>query len=138
MLKIDLKPQEKTLRLFGFFSLIGFSAMALIFRWKFDAPDWLFWGLIGLGVVQALAAWAECYFLIRPVYVVMSVIGMVIGMIVGPIVLGLMYYGMFTPLALWFRLIGRRSIEKRLDRQAETYWRDRKGPISPARYLRLY
>ena len=134
MLKIDLSPVDNLLRLFGFFSVAGFAIMALVL----PVPGWLFWGLIGLGILQGLAAWAEYYFFIRPVYVIMSVIGMAIGMIVGPIVLGLMYYGMFTPLALWFRVVGRRSIEKKLDRQAATYWVDRKGPISPARYLRLY
>ena len=138
MLKIDLNPDKKLLRLFGFFSVAGFAVMAIVFYWKLDAPGWLFWSLLGLGVVQALAAWAEEYLLIRPVYMVMSVIGMGIGFVVGPIVLGLMFFGMFTPLALWFRLVGRTSIDKKLDREAVTYWRDRKGPISPARYLRLY
>ena len=138
MMKIDLSPDERTLRFFGFFSVFGFGFMALILHWKFGAPNGLVFGLVGLGVVQALAAWVELLVVIRPVYVVMSVLGMIIGAVLGPILLALIYYGMITPFALWFRLIGRDYLQRRRGAEASSYWRIRQGSRSASSYLRLY
>jgi hypothetical protein len=138
MMKIDLSPDESVIRFFGFFSVFGFGFMALILHWKLGAPDWLVWGLVALGAVLALAAWIEQVAVIRPVYVVMSVLGMIIGAVLGPILLALIYYGMITPFALWFRLIGRDYLQRRRGAEASSYWRIRQGSRSASSYLRLY
>ncbi len=138
MLKIDFRPADKILRRFGFFSVIGFGLMALILQLKFDAPGWLVWGLVGLGVCQGLAAALEFISVIRPIYVVMSGIGMAIGLVLGPLVLGLIFYGAFTPFALWFRLIGRDRLHRKWDAGAKSYWNERGESRKAASYLRLY
>lgn len=138
MLKIDFRPADKILRRFGFFSVIGFGVMALILLLKFDAPAWLVWGLVGLGVFQGLAAALDLIAVIRPVYVAMSALGMVIGFVVGPLVLGLIFYGAFTPFALWFRVIGRDRLHRKWDASAKSYWNKRQESRKAASYLRLY
>jgi hypothetical protein len=52
------------------------------------------------------------------------------------ILLGLIYYGMFTPVGLAFRVAGRDPLHRKLDRAAKSYWQVRAR--SPASYLRLY
>lgn len=138
MLKIDFRPADKILRRFGFFSVIGFGLMAFILQLKFDAPAWLVWGLVGLGVCQGLAAALGLISVIRPIYVVMSGIGMAVGFVLAPVVLGLIFYGAFTPFALWFRLIGRDRLYRKWDPEAKSYWNERVGPRKAASYLRLY
>jgi hypothetical protein len=50
--------------------------------------------------------------------------------IVSPLVLGLIFYGMFTPIAWGMRLAGRDAMKRRFEPEARTYWvnRDPPGP----------
>ena len=138
MLKIDFRPDDGILRRFGFISVIGFGLMALVFHLSFDAAAWLLVGLSGLGILQGIAAGLRLFWLIRPVYLVMSVVGLAIGSILGPLLFGIIYFGAITPIALWFRVIRRDPLNRRWQPEAESYWHKRKGSRSSARYLRLY
>ena len=48
--------------------------------------------------------------------------------IVSPIVLGVMFFGVFTPIGIVMRLAGRDAMRRRLDPPARTYWQDRDPP----------
>ena len=50
--------------------------------------------------------------------------GLLIGMIVSPIVLGVMFFGLFTPMALFMRLIGRDELRLKL-KPRQSYWKPR-------------
>jgi hypothetical protein len=52
------------------------------------------------------------------------------------LLLGLAYYGLFTPLALFFRARGRDPLARRRRPDAKTYWTPRTGTHEPRRYLR--
>lgn len=138
MLKIDFRPDDQLLRRFGFFSVAGFGVIAFVLHVQLDAPAPLVCGVAGLGVLVGLAAAFELLTVVRPVYMVMSALGMVIGLVLGPLVLGLIYYGVFTPLALWFRVIGRDRLGRKWDPGAGSYWHERPEPGKPSSYLRLY
>jgi len=47
--------------------------------------------------------------------------GLLLGMIVSPIVLGLIFFALFTPIALFMRLFGRDELRLRL-REKSTHW----------------
>jgi hypothetical protein len=57
-------------------------------------------------------------------------LGELMGRVVNPLVLGLMFFGLFTPIALVMRAFGRDALCRRFDAQAPTYWvtRDPPGP----------
>jgi hypothetical protein len=57
-------------------------------------------------------------------------LGDILGRIVSPVVLGLIYFGIFTPVAFAMRLAGRDALKLRLERSLPTYWirRDPPGP----------
>ena len=61
-----------------------------------------------------------------------------IGFVVSAILLRLIYYLLFTPIALWFRLTGKDAMKRRFEPEADSYWTDRKDGRDPASYLRLY
>jgi Saxitoxin biosynthesis operon protein SxtJ len=142
MIKIDLKPDVDQLRSFGFIGLIGFPLIATVGLWKFTDwqmhwPIWMLLGLGGLGAALSLIAPIAN----KPVYLTMMIIALPIGFVVSAVVLRLIYYGMFTPIALWFRLKGRDAMERKLEPDAETYWKDHRDqvkPRAPSSYLRLY
>jgi hypothetical protein len=52
-------------------------------------------------------------------------LGHLLSRIVNPVVLGILFYGVLTPMAVITRLIGRDPLRLGLDRGATTYWIDR-------------
>jgi len=57
-------------------------------------------------------------------------LGFLIGLVVNPIVLGILFYGVITPLALLMRLFGRDPLRLRPNPALATYWRQRTEPPS--------
>lgn len=53
--------------------------------------------------------------------------GAILSRVVNPLVLGLLFLTVVTPTALIARVLGRDPLRLRIDRQAETYWIDRKA-----------
>jgi hypothetical protein len=48
--------------------------------------------------------------------------GLLLHSIVSPIALGILFYGMFTPMGLIMRLFGKRPLTLSFDRKASSYW----------------
>lgn len=55
--------------------------------------------------------------------------GLLLGMIVSPIVLGLIFFGMFTPIAMLMRLSGRDELKLKFRKKA-SYWISRTEQIT--------
>ncbi len=73
---------------------------------------------------------------IRPVFTGAMAITAPIGIVVSNALLGVMYYGIFTPLALFFRLIGRDALARRRRAGAATYWVLKPRPADMKSYFR--
>ena len=58
----------------------------------------------------------------RPIYVGWMVLAFPIGWTVSQAMLALMFYGLFTPIGLLFRLIGRDPLQLSRRSGLETYW----------------
>ena len=58
--------------------------------------------------------------------------------VVSTLLLGLIYYGLFTPVGLLFRVLGRDSMNRKFDPTADSYWIVRDERRTPASYFRLY
>lgn len=58
--------------------------------------------------------------------------GLLLHRIVSPVVLGLMFFAVIAPIGLLMRLLGKRPLNLRFDRDAPTYWvhRDPPGPAA--------
>jgi hypothetical protein len=48
--------------------------------------------------------------------------------IVSPLVLGVMFFGVVTPMGLVMRALGKDPLRLRFDRDARSYWIDRRPP----------
>jgi len=75
--------------------------------------------------------------LIRPVYMAAMAVTKPIGNVIGLIMLAIIYYGLLTPLAILFRLIGRDNLALRRP-NAESYWIPKLEQRDPRSYLRQY
>ena len=128
---IPRHPPIGTLRGFAAIWLVWFAGLAAA-AWLVR-DDWtaaLILGAIALTVGPVgLVAPA----LIRPVFVGAMIVTFPIGWVVSHLLLGAVFYCLFAPLGLLFRLIGRDALDLRR-RSAESYWQ----PKPAAKDLRSY
>jgi len=141
MVEIDWKPDRNKLRQFGWISLGGFGLIGLLLGLKFGWFEEGLWivptVLWTVGVVAALLALIEPMWL-KPLYFVLTAISAVIGPIVATIIMALIFLLVFLPVGLIFRLIGRDELQRKLDPEARTYWKDMPPSPEPARYFRQF
>ena len=116
-LEIELPSNKK----FGFFFTSIFALAAIYFLYV----DSIFWS-------QSLVITAVSFLLITvlnsdlllPLNKLWMRFGLLLGMIVSPIVLGLIFFGLFTPYGLVMRLFGRDELRLRLS-NTKTHWKIR-------------
>lgn len=132
MMTFNLRPTVRQLRQFG---AAGFVAMGLLGALARSHPAmyafWLVAFALGLIVLVApRSLWA--------VYIAMLVITWPIGQVVSYFVLALLFYGVFTPIGLVMRLIGRDAMNRRFDRGAASYWVRRPTVTDAKRYFQQF
>ena len=146
MIEANWRPDRKQLSGFGWIGLVAFAALATWSYWKHRvlwldlAPDtattvaialWCVAGACGvLAIVAPRALW--------PLYVAMMTVALPIGFVVSHVVMVVMFFGIFTPVALVFRLIGRDAMCRRLEPDAPTYWTPRTPVTDVTRYFRQF
>ncbi len=58
-------------------------------------------------------------------YQIWTKVGEFIGGIISKIVMFILYFGLFTPVAIFLRLLGKDLLNKKIDKSQESYWIDR-------------
>ena len=111
-------------RSFGFTIAIALSLLGGWLWWKASR-----WGLPLLGVGAAFALFATVLpRLLRPLNIAWMWFGALLNMIVSPVIMGLIFFLVFTPVSLFFRLKGRDALNRRFDRGLTSYWLNRTPP----------
>ena len=121
--KIELPSNRK----FGFFFTLVFAVAATYFYYS------------------ANEAWAYVFTAAAKIFLLVTLIksdallplnklwmrfGLLLGMIVSPIVLGIIFFGLFTPIAMLMRLSGRDELRLKFTQKA-SHWKSRGDPIKP-------
>lgn len=75
---------------------------------------------------------------IRPLFMLLMAIATPIGWLVSTVLLSLLFYGVFTPVALLFRLLRRDALVRRSPPPGETYWSPKPAIEDPRRYFRQF
>jgi len=125
-------PTPKDLRQFG---LIVGGIFGLIAFWPLVVREEAIrlWALAASGALMVPALLAPK--VLRPVHHVWMKVGHVLGWINTRILLGIVFYGIVTPLGVLSRLIGKDSLGLRTGTQTETYRRIKTArPVSHMRY----
>lgn len=137
MVQLDLNPSPDKLRQFGSIAPIMLLIIGLVLRWRVGLSIALIAGMCLLGILIFLASRVSPK-LVRPIYVGLTIIGFPIGWIVSHLVLLLFYFGIITPVALIFRLLGRDMLHRRWESGRETYWTEHPRCDSIERYFRQF
>jgi len=117
---IQFRPPRKTLREFAGLWLIFFGGFAL---WQGLAR-----GRTGAAyILAAVALTVAALGFIRPeairlLYVGWMVLAFPIGWLVSQVLVVVLYFGVFTPIAFVFRLVGRDALHRTRRPDAESYW----------------
>lgn len=116
-------PQLPSNRSFGWTFTAVFVLVGAYGLWKGGAQSWV----LALAAVTAVVTLTrDSWF--TPLNRAWMKLGELLGRVVSPVVLGVIYFGVFTPAALVMRLIGRDTMARAFDPAAPTYWVDRTPP----------
>ena len=112
-------------RKFGFFFTFVFGAAAAYFHYSANV-SWTY-VFIATGLAFLLVTLINCDALL-PLNKLWMRFGLLLGMIVSPIVLGIIFFGLFTPIAILMRLSGRDELRLKFAQKA-SHWISREEPI---------
>ena len=66
--------------------------------------------------------------LLTPLNVLWFKLGMILGAIISPIVMGIVFFLVVTPTGFILRIMGKDLLNKKYDKEKETYWIKRNAP----------
>ena len=136
LVPIDWNPTTRHLRQFA---LAGAACLLAIAALGASRRGWS----PGTGCLAALAVGLGLMGVLRPLwmrapYRVSLAVTFPIGWVVSHLILAVIYYGVFTAVALVFRLVRRDALQRRLEPSAPTYWQPKGQADDLRRYFRQY
>jgi hypothetical protein len=129
-------PTDRVLRQFATMWVVFFAAIAA--RQEFHHHRRLLaiaLAILSLTIGPLGMVWPR---IIKPIFVGWMGLAYPIGWVVSRVVLGVIFYGLFTPMAWVFRLIGRDALVLKPQPHAATYWCTKPGADDQAQYLRQF
>ncbi len=114
-------------RAFGIVFAVVFATIGLLPLVFGGTPRW--WS-VAVGGVFLLLAYAAPRAL-APLNRLWLKFGLLLHRIVSPIVLGIMFFGVVTPIGLVMRAVGKDPLRLKFERDAAGYWIDRVPPGPP-------
>lgn len=129
LVEFNWNPTNRQLRQFGVICLFALPLLG-----------WLWNGgphtLIILAVVGFIIAGASMVLpaTMKPVFIALMIAATPIGMVLSELAMLLIYYAVFLPIGLAFRLARRDALHMKLDRNKDTYWQ----PVDTLRDVASY
>ena len=133
---VSFTPSTRVLRQFAVLVLVVFGGLAV---WYGAVRD-----QVGLATAFAIAAVVIGPLgliapqAIRPVFVAWMVVAFPVGWTVSRVLLAAVFYGLFTPLGVVFRLIGRDRLQRAPRPDRATYWTSKAQPTEMRDYFRQF
>jgi hypothetical protein len=133
---IPRNPSRKMLRQFSALWIAFFGGLALWHGFVRDHIE-LAWGMGIAALVVGIAGLVHPP-LVRWIFVGWSMAVFPIGWLVSRIVLTVLFYGVFTPVAMLFRLRGRDALRLKRSPEATTYWQSKPVVTDVTRYFQQF
>ena len=121
-------------RKFGFFFTFVFAVVAAYFYYSANL-SWAY-VFIAKALIFLLITLVKSDALL-PLNKLWMRFGLLLGMVVSPIVLGVIFFGLFTPIAMLMRLSGRDELRLKYA-QKESHWISRGEPIKSESFKRQF
>ena len=105
-----------------------------LYKGNIDVYVWFF-GFAGLVLILSFFV----PIILKPLYKVTHTVGNAIGWVSTRILLGIIFYIIFTPIGIMLRLIEKDLLDKRLDKDAKSYWNKKdNGVFAKEQYERQF
>ena len=131
LIEFNWQPTDRQLRQFGVICLFALPTVA----WLWGGGTTLVITLALVGLLLAIVGMAVPSGL-KPVFLALTIAATPIGMVVGELAMLAIYFCVFLPFGLVFRLAKRDSLGLRLDQDCHSYWQAKKQSASNASYYR--
>lgn len=145
MIELDLRPDRRKLRQFGFIACGAFALLATCAYFE----TWMF--SFGLGAARTavtgglagVAAYALLAALLYPganrvLYVGLTVLAFPIGFVLSYVILGVLFFAVIAPIGLAIRISGRDPMQRRSDPSAASYWTGTRPTRPKESYFRQF
>lgn len=136
LLEINRNPSRRDLAWFGAVLFVFFLAIGGVIG-RALGSEVVRNALWGVGSVLALLYYAVPAWR-RPMFVGWMYAAYPVGLVVSHVLLGLVYFGVVTPIGLLMRVVGHDPMTRRFDRSAATYWVEREQVSDVKRYFRQF
>lgn len=137
LVSVNWNPSRKDLNGFRLIAVgAGVLVAALLYTVKHVDLRWCL-AVVAVGAGIGLSGFVSLK-LTRTIYIGMMAVTLPIGFVVSLVLLGVVYFGLITPLGLIFRLIGRDVMRRRFDPKARTYWIPHQQTTKAERYFQQF
>lgn len=133
LVEINWAPSLWQLRQFGV--LCVFVLPLLGWLWNVGASNLAVLLLVGSIIAVLSITWPAA---VKAIFIGWMLIAAPIGMVVGELAMLLIFLGIFLPISLIFRLMGRDALRLKVDKDANTYWQPKSEPKQVSSYYRRY
>jgi ABC-type uncharacterized transport system permease subunit len=136
LLEINRNPSRRDLAWFGLVLFLFFLVVGGVLGRALasDVARHVAWGA---GAILALAYYAVPGWR-RPMFVGWMYAAYPIGFVMSHLLLGVVYFGVVTPIGLLMRAMGHDPMTRRFDRSATTYWVERQRVSDVKRYFKQF
>ena len=136
MLPVNRNPNPSELKWFGILLAVFTAGVGALVAWRTGSFVWptRIWIVFGtLALVFFAVPPAR-----RPIYLGWNYAVFPIGWTVSHVLLGAIYFGVVTPVALVLRALGHDALDRKFDRSASTYWVRTTPQRDPERYFKQF
>lgn len=131
--RINTNPDTRQLRQFGLLCVVLLPVITWV--WGGSSSTILAVASVGAGL-GLLGIFAPR--VLKPVFIGLVFVSFPIGMIIGELILLMIFVGVFLPMAVLFRMIGRDVLHRRMSAESKTFWVARNAPSNVRRYFQQY
>ena len=133
LIQANWNPAPRQLRQFAATCLI----VAPLLGWLWGVSENVMIAMVGGGLLIGLVGFALPK-TVQPLYLTLMVITTPIGIVLGELAMLTIYFGLFLPMGLIFRLLRRDALQLQLDRDRPSYWQPKPQPKHITSYYRQF
>jgi Saxitoxin biosynthesis operon protein SxtJ len=146
LIQVNWRPDRRELATFGLICSVAFGVVGTWIAYRHSVFGISLAPPAAQLVSRALWALAAACFagsrlapqMLRPLYVALTAGTLPIGFVLSHLTMAAVFYGVVTPIALVFRLMGRDALQRRFEPGRSTYWEPRRQAQDKTRYFRQF
>lgn len=133
IVQFNTNPSDRQLKQFGAVCVVALPLISWLWTRNATVAAWA--GAVGILLCGTGFLLPRA---LKPIFIGLTIITIPIGFVIGELAMLLIWFGVFLPLAVLFRMMGRDSLSRRSANDDESFWRRREAPSDIRRYYRQW